>query len=87
MTGSLNERIGSRNEEEVAPEHVLSFTQLLLSLLEVEVDVERLDEIGDRVGVFVVFLTHNTDEILQLLLVKAVVPVCAIAVGDDAAAR
>lgn len=83
VTGSLNEGIGSRNEEEVAPQHILGLTQLLLGLLKVEVNVQRLNEVGDGVGVFVALLANDADQVLQLLLVDVAVLVGTVAVGDD----
>ena len=82
MSGSLDKAICGRNEEEIGTEHLLGFGEFLLRLLEIEIDVERLDEVGYRVLVFVVLLLDNTDDILELLLVLSGVS-CAVSVGDD----
>lgn len=50
--------------------------------LKVEVDVERLDEVGDGIGVLVVLLLDNANNVLELLLVLTSVT-GAGAVGDD----
>ena len=82
VTGSLDEGVRCRNKEEVGTEHLLSLDQLLLGLLEVEIDVKSLNEVGNWVAVLVVLLLDDTDDVLELLLVLPSVA-CAGAVGDD----
>lgn len=83
VTGSIDESVGGRDKEEIAAQNILGLAELLLCLLEIEIDVKGLDEIGDGVGVLVVLLAHNADQILQLLLVDTGVLLGAAAVGDN----
>ena len=82
VAGSLNKGVRCRNKEEVGTEHLLSLDQLLLGLLEVEIDVKSLNEVGNWVAVLVVLLLDDTDDVLELLLVLSGVA-CTGAVGDD----
>lgn len=82
VASSLNKGVGRRNKEEVGTEHLLSLDELLLGLLEVEIDVKSLDEVGNWVAVLVVLLLDDTDDVLELLLVLASVA-CAGAIGND----
>lgn len=54
-----------------------------MGLLEVEINVERFDEVGNRVCVFVSLLANNANKVLQLPLVYAVVLVRTIPVRDN----
>lgn len=72
MASGVEELLRGGDKEEVGLEDLVSLEKTALSLLEVEVDVESLDESGDRVVVLVVLLAHNAHEILELLLVVAV---------------
>jgi len=78
VTGSVQELLRGRDEEEVGLEDLVGLRQATLSLLKVEIDVKGLDESGDRVVVLVVFLAHNAHEILELLLVVAVLETTAV---------
>ncbi len=82
MPRSLDEGVGSRDEEKVSTEDLLSLDEFLLRLLEVEVDIQGLDEVGDGVVVLVPLLPNNTGQVLQLLVVQARVA-AAVAVRDD----
>lgn len=82
MTRRLNERVRGRDEEEVRAQHLFGFGEFALRFLEVEVDVERLDEVGDGVVVLVAFLLDDPHDVLELLLVLARVARAA-AVGND----
>ena len=72
MAGSVEELLGGRDKEEVGLEDFVGLGQATLSLLKVEVDVQGLDESSDGVVVLVVLLAHDAHEILELLLVVAV---------------
>jgi len=74
MSCSLNERVGCSNKEEITSQHLFSFAEFLLRFFKIEVDVEGLDEVGNGVGVFIIFLLDDADDVLQLLLVLASVP-------------
>lgn len=69
-------RVAGR-QEEIVGEHLLAHAQLRLGLVEVEVDVEALDELRDRVAVVVGLLLDDLDEVLDDVL-------AALAVDDDA---
>lgn len=86
MPRGIDKCIRSAKQEEVFLENLLGFTQLLLGLLEIKVDVQRLDEVGDRVGVLVALLAHDADEVLELALVLVRVA-GAVAAGDDGGAQ
>merc|ERR1719220_2235716 len=62
--------------EEVINQHGFAVPQLLLSTIEVKVDVEVLDEAGDGVLVGVGLLLDNFDQVLHDI------PSCAL-VSDD----
>lgn len=81
VPGGLNERIGSCYKEEIGAEHFFCFRELLLGFLEVEIDVQRLNEVCNRVVVLVVLLFNNADDVLELLLVLTSIA-CAAAVRD-----
>ena len=82
MSRSLHESVRSRDEEEVGAEHFFGLDQFLLRLLEVEVDVQRLDEVRDGVIILVTLLADNPRQVLELLLIQARVA-AAVAVRDD----
>lgn len=82
MSRALDKALCRRRQKEVALEHLLRLTQLLLRLLEIEINVERCDELGDGVRVLVQLLLDDADEVLELLLVGGRVA-AACPVGDD----
>lgn len=82
MPGRVDECVSGAEQEEVVLEDLLGLAQLLLGLLEVKVDVQGLDEVGDGVGVLVRFLAHDADQVLELALVLVAVAGAAAA-GDD----
>lgn len=51
MPGILNEIFEASNKEEVVNQDSLAFAQLLLCAVEVKLDVQILNERGDRVTV------------------------------------
>jgi len=85
MSGGILESVACGDKEEVAAQNLVGLGELLLSLLEVEVDVESLDKLADGVAVLVGFLSNDADKVLELLLVRvlAVLAGGAVAVGDD----
>lgn len=83
VAGGVDEEVGGGEEEEVGAQDLLGETELTLGLLEVEVDVEGANEVGDGVAVLVGLLLHDADDVLQLLLVLAGTPRTA-ATGDNA---
>lgn len=82
MPGRLDEGVCSSDEEKVSSKHLFGLDEFLLRFLEVEVDVQRLDEVRDGVVVLVAFLPDDAGQVFQLLLVHARVP-AAVAVRDD----
>lgn len=80
MPSGINELVRRSQQEEIILKDLLGFTELLLCLLKVKVDVQRLDEIGDGIAVLVALLPDDPDQILELLLVlvrvAALIPVC-----------
>jgi hypothetical protein len=88
MSRRIYKRVGRAEEEEVVLQDLLRLAQLLLCLLKVKVDVQRLDEVGDGVIVLVAFLANDADQVLELLLVlvrvAALIPVCDDG-GDEVA--
>jgi hypothetical protein len=82
VTGCIDEKLSSRDQEEVRLENLLSERKLSLGFLKVEVDVKSTDKVSDRVGVLVDLLLHDTNDILQLLLVLARVSRAATASDD-----
>ena len=61
----LNVVVQAGHEEEVVDEDCLTVPQLLLGSVKVKVDVEVLDEAGDRVAVGVRLLLNDLDEVLH----------------------
>lgn len=55
----LDKLVSAGDEEEVVRQNSLALAQLLLCALKVKVDVEALDELGDRIAVEVVLLLNN----------------------------
>jgi hypothetical protein len=82
MPGGIDECVSRAEQEEIVLEDLLGLAQLLLRLLEVKVDVQGLDEVGDGVGVLVPFLAHDADQVLKLALVLVAVAGAAAA-GDN----
>jgi hypothetical protein len=82
MPGGIDKCVSRAEQEEIILENLLGLAQLLLGLLEVEVDVQGLDEVGDGVGVLVPFLAHDADQVLKLTLVLVAVAGAAAA-GDN----
>ncbi len=82
MSGTVHEGVRGRDEEEITPQQLPGFNQTLLRFLEVEIDVQRLDEVRDRITVLVVLLADDADQVLELFLMLAGVA-AAIAVRDD----
>ena len=81
MPRRIDKLVRTSKQEEIVLKDDLCLAELLLRLLEVEVDVQGLDEVGDRVGVLVALLSDNPDQVLQLLLILVRVP-GLIAAGD-----
>lgn len=69
MSCSLNERLGSALEEEVATQNNVGFAQLLLCTGKVKFEVERADKFRNRVRVLVALLPDDAYQILELLLI------------------
>lgn len=88
MSCSINELICSTQQEKVVLENLLRLPKLLLRLLEIKVNVQRLDKVGHWVAVLVSFLPDYPDQVLQLLLVlvrvPALIPVCDDGSGEVA---
>ena len=63
--GVLNEVVQAGHQEEVVDQDSFAVSQLLLSTVEVEVDIEVLDEAGDGVLVGVGLLLDNLDQVLH----------------------
>jgi len=82
MSRRVDKQVCGAQQEEVVLQNFLRLAELLLRLLKVKVDVQSLDEVGDRVIVLVAFLSHDPDEILELLLVLVRVP-ATVTAGDD----
>ena len=61
----VHELVGDGGEEEVVGQHALALPQLLLRPVEVEVDVQALDELRDRVLVHVALLLHHPRQLLH----------------------
>jgi hypothetical protein len=81
MPSRVNERLGGGDQEEVVLEHFLGLTEFSLRLLEVEVNAQGGNELGDRVAVLVQLLLDDTHQILKLLLVLSGVTV-AVAIRN-----
>ena len=63
-----------------------------MRLLEVKVDEERFDKVGDGIAILVLLLSHHPHQILDLLLVVAVrvalvLGAGSVAVGDDGSSQ
>ena len=69
MSRRIYELFRRTQQEEIVLQNLLSLAEFLLRLLEVKVDVQGLDEVGDGVTVFVTLLSYNPDQIFELLLV------------------
>ena len=82
VASGVDKVVGVGEQEEVAPENLLGENKLVLSLLEVKVDAEGVDEAGDGVLVLVGLLLDDANNILHLLLLDTSV-LRAAAVGDD----
>jgi hypothetical protein len=74
MPRGIYKLIRMPEQKEVVLENLLALAELLLRLFKVKVNVEGLDEVGDRVAVLV--------SLLELLLVRVGVA-AAVAGGDD----
>lgn len=82
VTGSLDKGIGRSGEEEVGAADLFGHAESLAGGVKVVSDVERIDKLGDGVGVFVGLLADVANDILELLLLSGAVA-CARAAGDD----
>ena len=82
MAGTVDKGVGSGDEEEVASQELPGLDELLLGLLEIEIDVEGLNEIGDGIAVFIVLLLHDANQILQVFLIRSRVSISA-PIDDD----
>ena len=82
MSRGIDELVSCTQQEEVVLENLFCLAELLLCLLKVKVDVQGLDEVGDRVAVLVALLTYDPDQVLELLLVLVRVP-ATVAGSDD----
>jgi hypothetical protein len=82
MSRRIHKLFRRAQQKEVVLENFLRLAELLLRLLKVKVDVQRLDEVGNGVVVLVALLPYNPDQVLELLLVLVRVPAAAAA-GDD----
>lgn len=67
----VDEVVGEAGEEEVATDDRLGDRQLLLSLVEVKVDVQVLEEARDGIRVLVLFHLDNLDELADRITVLA----------------
>ena len=83
MPCSINECVRRTEQEEVVLQDLLSLAELLLSLLKVKVDVQRLDEVGNGVGVLVALLPDNANQVLELPLVLVRVAATVAACDDS----
>lgn len=85
MSCRVLESICDGGEEKVALQNLVGLGKFLLGFLEIKVDIEGLDEVGDGVVVLVALLSHDADEVLELLLVGtlAVLADGTVSVGDD----
>ena len=70
MPSGVNKVVRKCDQEEVIAKYGTGLTQLLLSLLEVKVDVQGANEVGNGIRVFVSLLANNADEIFELLLIR-----------------
>lgn len=82
MPCSVDKGSSGLQQEEVVLQNLFRLAELLLCFLEVEINVQGLDEVGDGVAVLVALLAHYPDEILELLLVRALVT-AGVPGGDD----
>jgi hypothetical protein len=82
MPCRVHKRLSSSNQEEIALQNLLRFTEFALCLLEVEINAKGSHKLGDRILIFVQFLLDNTHKVLELFLVLTGVTV-AVAVGDN----
>lgn len=86
MPRSIDKRTSRLQQEEVVLQDLFRLAKLLLCLLEIEIDVQGLDEVGNGIAVLVALLSHYPDEILQLLLVCALVAT-SVPRGDDGSSK
>lgn len=82
MPRGVDKCVCGAEQEEVVLENLLGLAELLLGFLKVKVNVQGLDEVGDRVGVLVALLADDADEVLELALVLVRVA-ALVAAGDD----
>lgn len=69
---AFNKLVDVPVDEEVVDDDVLAFVQFHAGSLEIEVDVQMLQELGDRVLVGVRFLLNNFDQVLEGVAASAV---------------
>ena len=82
MSRRIDELVRGAKQEEIILKNLLRLAELLLRLLKVKVNVQRLDEVGNWIAVLVAFLPHDPDEVLELLLVLIRVS-ATVAASDD----
>jgi hypothetical protein len=61
MPRRIDERVRSRHQKKVTPQHLLRLTQFFLCLLKVKVNIQSLDKICDWVIVFIILLLNDAD--------------------------
>ena len=82
MSRGIDELISGAEKEEIVFENLLCLAELLLGLFKVKVNVQGLDEVSNRVVIFVVLLADNAHEVLELLLILIRVA-GLVAAGDN----
>lgn len=70
--GVLDEFLLHGDQEEVVLENLLALGELLLGEVEIKVDVESLNKLGDGVTVLVGLMLNNLDEFLEQVLATLV---------------
>lgn len=82
MTSRIHKGIRGSDEEKIASQQLAGFDQSLLGLFKVEINVQRFDEICDRIIVFIVLLLDDPNQVLEMLLILSGIPTSA-PVSDD----
>lgn len=78
----VDKYLGKTTQEEIPLQDFLGELELLSRFFKVKVHVQSADKICQRFRVLITFLFHNTDQVLELLLVGVAVA-GAEAVGYD----
>ena len=63
--GILDEIVEDSHREEVIQQYIFTLAKFLLGRIEIEIDVQVLDELGDGVSVGVRFLRHTWNSYLN----------------------